>query len=1411
MVSSFPIPEPSTGSTFNDVQRSEASQRRVTIAHTVSVIPRHRPLLVPRGAPPRETSETRANIFSRAFLVYLRHVQKTAEAKDAELEVGDIDPVPADDSCERTHERFAELWACELDKVASAQKTAEASGKTAGPAMRPSLLRVLNALCAQDVCLIVLSMLFEMGLPFTTVILLGYIDTFMNDASAPLWHGAIFAAVVLVSQILRTICAAQSARFSSHVGVKFEGAVRMAVAQRTLGMTGEGFASCGGTGAAFQIFAADVSRLGSMLTSLYQGVALGAQALAAIIYLFCILTWPACGAVAVIVVILPFNYGVSRSFMGVFLSKMIAGDERTKKVVEILNNIRTVKMYGWQKPFVDLVGRLREPELGHTARLMRLQAFVMSSYTIAAPLMQLAVYGLILAQNPRELDVVKFFQSLSLISILANSLCHLPWVYSSYLQLLVSANRITSLLLAETRDAHRTIRQDGYAYLPETTLSWTRPEPETTFSETTFSETTSPVTSCDSTVPFELKIDVPSAVPAFPTSLDNHRLRVSQVLVEPGELAVIVGKLGAGKSSMISALLGEMHVVEGTRTVRGRVAYTPQQAWIINATVRNNIIMNNKYDAYRYDEVVRSVDLHVDFPALPNGDLTEIGEKGVNLSGGQKQRVSLARALYTDADLYLFDDPLSALDAHVGRHVFDAAIMKLLAGKTRVLVTHALGFVGAADRVYVADDLYVRPVKDFAALTSPATSGDDLTILAEPCMMQLVSAWRGTITPKGSYPPPQVLCTGKLAATLPAATLPARTSSSSTDSDVSELIDQTEDVCPFGMDRTTVGHACLPAAQEEQQFHGEERQSGRVRLATLLLYLNSFGGTPFWVTLLLLYVVVVGGNLFANLWLGFWAGGELPGGIQDKYEPGFYVGVYAAIVGAVALVALGRELLWSRGAVNAPRVIYRQMSDAVFHTTMSFFDTTPIGRIITRFTNDPEQLDFALPTACNTLLLLTLQQLGTLVAVCVLMPWFTPVAVVLVSAMVVLQPTVATIVLRRLSNSLVGPTVALYSEMVSGGVCVRAAGLKKFFLARFAQSVDDAHAARIADQMLLQAINVKMNVCMAFVACASMLIIMATKHSLTSARASFIVSQVMNITLTMAYMMFERGQLALALNSIERITEYSALPAEPEGHEEPPAEWPVKGDIEFDHITAQYRPGKPCVLKDVSVKINAGEKIGVVGRTGSGKSTLLLTVFRLIPLLDRSSLKIDGVDTATMPLATLRNKLSAIPQEPVLFTGTVRENLDPFGTVEDSRLRDALQQANLVPLLMGKAVDAGIDDYLSLPLEDSSLSVGEKQLLCLARALARNQRILVLDEATSSVDPHTDSLIQSTIRTAFAHCTVLTVAHRLNTIMDSDRILVLDNGNVAQYDSPARLLDVPHGIFARLVADAERARTTVEN
>jgi ABC-type multidrug transport system fused ATPase/permease subunit len=1328
-----------------------------------------RPLLIPRPAA-GETAETKANIISKGFLFYLHHVQKVAETKDAHLELEDIDPVVADDRCELNHARFMAEWERELARTEAAKARGEVDAK-------PRIIRTLNYMCWKDIALIIFAMLFEMGLPFTTVILLKYINKYMLDPHAPLWHGAVFAVIIFFSQIIQSISTAQSGRFSNHLGIKFEGAIRMAVAHRTLRLTSDGFKACGGAGATFQIFSGDVGRLGSMLNMLYQGIALGIQALAAIGYLFGILTWPAFGAVAVFVILLPFNYRVSNSFIGVFIQKMIAGDKRTKKVVEILNNIRTVKFYGWEKPFVVLVAKLREPELVHTAELMRLIAFIMCSFTVASPLMQLAVYGLIIAKSPDQLNVVKFFQSLSLISILAGALTRLPWVYSSYLQILVSADRISTLLTADAREITVQEKADGGVTIDDATFVWSKEEAEKFKRQKEMSNE-----------PFDLSLEMKQAAPTPPPATPEktpaggapaaeaekqtagNRLQVHTFKADPGELVMVVGKLGGGKSALINAIIGEMRLVAGTCGVRGRIAYTPQQAWVINATIRNNIIMNNPFDEARYMSVILAVDLHVDFPALPNGDLTEIGEKGINLSGGQKQRVSLARALYTDADLYLFDDPLSALDAHVGRHVFEEAFTKLLAGKTRILVTHGMGYLSAADRVYISDNMHVDLVPTVPSAHALGPAPDAAAALLEPAMIQLLRAWHGT----------------------------KNTSKDVDDSkqspNTSTEVTKTKDKKKKEAKTKTSGVLTVQ----------EERQSGQVSMDTLWLYLGSFGGPSFWLLILLLHVLVVGGNIFANLWLGFWSGGELPKSIQYKYVPGFYIGIYALVVVCVAIIALCREMIWRTGAVNAPRVIYKNMSDAVFHTSMAFFDTTPIGRIINRFTKDSEQLDFSLPMACNAVFIICMQQFGALVTVCYLMPWFSPVAAALILAMIFIQPTVATVVLRRLSSSLVGPTVALYSETVGGAACVRAAGLSDFFMARFAQTVDDSHGARMADQMLFQSVNVKVNFCMAFVGCGALLIIMATKDSLTPARASFIVSQVMNLTIAMVFMMFQRGQLALALNSIERLTEFSRLAPEPEGHEEPDASWPQKGEVEFDHLTAQYRPDKPLVLKDVCATIKAGEKVGVVGRTGSGKSSLLLTIFRLLPLLNESTIKIDGVDTASMPLSTLRSKLSAIPQEPVLFSGTVRENLDPFGVVDDALLRTALQQANLEPILAAKAADAKTEDYLSLMLTDSSLSIGEKQLLCLARALARNQRILVLDEATSSVDPHTDRLIQTTIRTAFAHCTVMTVAHRLNTIMDSDRILVLNQGSIVEFDSPARLLENPNGVFAQLVADAER-------
>jgi len=354
---------------------------------------------------------------------------------------------------------------------------------------------------------------------------------------------------------------------------------------------------------------------------------------------------------------------------------------------------------------------------------------------------------------------------------------------------------------------------------------------------------------------------------------------------------------------------------------------------------------------------------------------------------------------------------------------------------------------------------------------------------------------------------------------------------------------------------------------------------------------------------------------------------------------------------------------------------------------------------------------------------------------------------------------------------------------------------------------------------------------MSLLAAGVMLLIMAYKDHLNETKASFIVTQAQSVTIFIAYMMLQRGNLNLALNSIERLTEYSTLEPEKEGPHVPPATWPENGKIVFEHVCARYRPELPLALSNISFEILGGEKIGVVGRTGSGKRSLLLTVFRLIPLEPGSQLIIDDVDTASMPLENLRSKISAIPQEPVIFSGNVRDNLDPFHESTDKNLVHALELCHLYENLRLKTDaefaknwkeienedpqarekrEEEMKNPLDLQLKESSLSVGEKQLLCLARALQRNQKILVLDEATSSVDPHTDKIIQETIRTAFATCTVITVAHRLNTIMDSDRILVLDKGNVVEFDAPGKLQAIEGGHFARLVAEANMSSSTHE-
>ncbi|KAL5097024.1 hypothetical protein RYX36_001351 [Vicia faba] len=828
-----------------------------------------------------------------------------------------------------------------------------------------------------------------------------------------------------------------------------------------------------------------------------------------------------------------------------------------------------------------------------------------------------------------------------------------------------------------------------------------------------------------------------------------------------GSLVAVVGSTGEGKTSLISAMLGELPpIAESTVVMRGTVAYVPQVSWIFNATVRDNILFGSAFDPIRYERAINVTELQHDLELLSGGDLTEIGERGVNISGGQKQRVSMARAVYSNSDVLVFDDPLSALDAHVARQVFDKCIKGELRGKTRVLVTNQLHFLSQVDRIILVHEGMVKEEGTFEELSSQG-------FLFQKLMENA----------------------GKM------------------EEYEEEKVD-IEDTDQKSSSKPVVNGAVNDNSKSESKPKGgksilikkEERETGVVSLNVLIRYKNALGGA--WVVLVLFgcYFSTEALRVSSSTWLSHWTDQST----VEGYNPGFYNLIYAVLSFCQVLVTLTNSYWLIISSLYAARRLHEAMLHSILRAPMVFFHTNPLGRVINRFAKDLGDIDRNVAPFVSMFLGQISQLLSTFILIGIVSTmslWaIMPLLVLFYGAYLYYQSTAREV--KRLDSVSRSPVYAQFGEALNGLATIRA--YKAY------DRMADINGRSMDNNIRFTLVNISGNRWLAIrleTLGGLMIWFTATFAVMQNGRADnqqefastmgLLLSYALNITSLLTGVLRLASLAENSLNSVERVGTYIDLPSEAPSvidHNRPPPGWPSSGSIKFEEAVLRYRPELPPVLHGLSFKISPSDKVGIVGRTGAGKSSMLNALFRIVEL-EKGRILIDDYDIAKFGLADLRKVLGIIPQSPVLFSGTVRFNLDPFTEHNDADLWEALERAHLKDVIRRNSL--GLDAEVSEAGEN--FSVGQRQLLSLARALLRRSKILVLDEATAAVDVRTDALIQKTIREEFKSCTMLVIAHRLNTIIDCDRILLLDGGKVLEYDTPEELLANEGSAFSKMV------------
>ncbi|XP_009589885.1 putative ABC transporter C family member 15 [Nicotiana tomentosiformis] len=1198
-------------------------------------------------------------------------------------------------------------------------------------ATNPSIYKAIYVFARKKAAINALFAVISAGSSYVGPYLMNDFVIFLNEKELRgLQNGYLLALAFCCAKMVETTTQRQWMFGARQLSLRLRAALISHIYQKGLALSSQSHQSYT-SGEIINYMSVDVERITDFIWHLNSIWMLPIQISLAIYVLHMNLGNGALVALGATLIVMTANVPLTRIQKGYQTKIMESKDERMKSTSEILRNMKTIKLQAWDSYYLHKLEILRKVEHNWLWKSLRLSALSDFFFWGSPAFISVATFsGCVMMGIP--LTAGRVLSTLATFRMLQDPIFNLPDLLNVIARGKVSADRVASYLQEDE------IQPDAVEFVPKAETQYGVEIKSGKFSWDTESGT--------------------------PPTLDGIELQVKR-----GMKVAICGTVGSGKSSLLSCVLGEMPKLSGNVKISGEVAYVPQSPWILTGNIKENILFGKTYESVKYDRTVEACALKKDFELFPAGDLTEIGERGINMSGGQKQRIQIARAAYQDADIYLLDDPFSAVDAHTGTQLFQECLRGVLKDKTILYVTHQVEFLPAADLILVMQNGRIAQAGTFEELLKQ-NIGFEVLVGAHNQALESI------LTVESSSRISEKAITG-----------------SEMDTE-SNIITETKQDSEHSL--------CVEIPEKDGRLvQDEERVKGSIGKEVYYSYLTSVKGGAF------VPIILIAQSSFQVLQIAsnYWMASACPTGddvapIAEKMN--FILFVYVLLAVGSSLCVLVRASFVAITGLQTAEKLFSNMLHSIFHAPMSFFDSTPTGRILNRASTDQSVVDLEIALKLGWCALSIIQLLGT-IAVMSQVAWevfvlFIPITAVYVWYQQYYIPTARE--LARLSGVQRAPILHHFAESLSGAATIRAFNQKDRF-AHANLSLIDGHSRPWFHNISAQEwLSFRLNQLSTFVfAFFLVLLVTLPEGIINPSIAGLAVTYGIYLNYSQAAVIWNICGTENKMISVERILQYSDLASEAPLVIENcrlSSTWPETGTISFQNLQIRYAEHLPSVLKNITCTFPGSKKIGVVGRTGSGKSTLTQALFRIVEPRE-GSIIIDNIDICKIGLHDLRSRLSIIPQDPTMFDGTVRGNLDPLAQHSDTEIWEALDKCQLGDIMRAKPEKL----ESSVAENGENWSVGQRQLFCLGRALLKKSSILILDEATASVDAATDAVLQKIISQEFRNRTVITIAHRIHTVINSDLVLVLNEGRIAEYDSPAKLLEREDSFFSKLIKE----------